>query len=547
MNESSLKIVLLVLSGDAKTACDWLKQNYASASLEIVSRYKLEKHSALGRVRAARQLRADIFVIATERLAWQRGQNAMLAFGALAGARQVVLIDSYGGVRKESGVGILARAPFRFAAESLASAAAIAQSRLRLTQLERAIQQREALTRQPAPDAIRIAYLRSTPSPGTPAGGAATHINGLINAAGELGAQLSVISNDNIAGLDESKLMLIDPEPIGITRAAFDLRNNLIFSAGVLREIERRPVDLIYQRYGRFTWAGVETSLRARVPLFLEYNGSEVWIGKHWDTSGMICLLERFERLNLSASTRIFVVSEVERQNLLRAGVPDEKIIVNPNGVDTQTFHPDVGGAAARGELGIGPDEILAGFVGTFGPWHGVLTLAKAICLLPADCRVRFLLVGAGKYSEEVEHIIRQGREQQTIFAGHVQHERVPALLDACDILLSPHVPLEDGSEFFGSPTKLFEYMAMGKGIVASRLGQIADVLADEQNALLIEPGSARQLADAILRLMKSRELRERLGAAARRAAIERHTWKQNAQRVINEYLSLSQGEREFG
>src|SRR5256885_9085484 len=55
---------------------------------------------------------------------------------------------------------------------SLASAAAIAQSRLRLTQLERAIQQREALTRQPAPDAIRIAYLRSTPSPGTPAGGA---------------------------------------------------------------------------------------------------------------------------------------------------------------------------------------------------------------------------------------------------------------------------------------------------------------------------------------------------------------------------------------
>ena len=103
MNESSLKIVLLVLSGDAKTARDWLKQNYASASLEIVSRYQLEKHSALGRVRAARQLRADIFVIATERLAWQRGQNAMLAFGALAGARQVVLIDSYGGVRKESG------------------------------------------------------------------------------------------------------------------------------------------------------------------------------------------------------------------------------------------------------------------------------------------------------------------------------------------------------------------------------------------------------------------------------------------------------------
>jgi glycosyltransferase involved in cell wall biosynthesis len=121
-----------------------------------------------------------------------------------------------------------------------------------------------------------------------------------------------------------------------------------------------------------------------------------------------------------------------------------------------------------------------------------------------------------------------------------VDHERVPALLDACDILLSPHVPLEDGSDFFGSPTKLFEYMAMGKGIVASRLGQIGDVLTDNETALLVEPGNAGQLADAILRLSKSREMRERLGVAARHAAIERYTWKQNAQRVIDAYHEVT-------
>ena len=58
----------------------------------------------------------------------------------------------------------------------------------------------------------------------------------------------------------------------------------------------------------------------------------------------------------------------------------------------------------------------------------------------------------------------------------------VPSLLDACDILVSPHVPLDAGAEFFGSPTKLFEYMAMGKGIVASRLGQIGEVLQHEKS-----------------------------------------------------------------
>ena len=428
------------------------------------------------------------------------------------------------------------------AKESVASAAAVKQSRSRLKELEQLVANRHALNFAPSSRDVSIAYLRSTPSPGSHAGGAATHINGFINAATELGANVRIISNDYIAGLDESRLTLIDPEPVGSTRAAFDLRNNLILTAGVLCELKRAPVDFIYQRYGRFTWAGVEASLQTGAPLFLEYNGSEVWIGKNWDMSGMIPLLERFERLNLEAAARIFVVSEVERQNLLRANIPDEKIIVNPNGVDTGTFRPGVGGEAARRELGIEEQETVAGFVGTFGPWHGVLTLANAIASMDDDAQVRFLLIGAGRFRDEVEQLIRDaGKERQVTFAGHVDHQKVPALLDACDILLSPHVPLEDGSEFFGSPTKLFEYMAMGKGIVASRLGQIGDVLTDEESGLLIEPGNARQLAGAILRLSESRELRERLGIGARRAAVERHTWKQNAQRVIDQYEGLSQ------
>src|SRR6266481_821829 len=135
-------------------------------------------------------------------------------------------------------------------------------------------------------------------------------------------------------------------------------------------------------------------------------------------------------------------------------------------------------------------------FVRTFGPWHGVLTLAEAITLLPDDCGVRFLLIGAGRFRDEVERILRSaGKAERVIFAGQVEHERVPALLDACDILLSPHVQLADGAEFFGSPTKLFEYMAMGKGIIASRLGQIGEVLVDGETALLVEPGNTGQLA----------------------------------------------------
>ncbi|HEU5237118.1 MAG TPA: glycosyltransferase family 4 protein [Pyrinomonadaceae bacterium] len=536
-----MKALLLVLSGDSERACTWVRDKYPDTSIEILSRYELEKNGALARLRIARQMHPDIFIITTERLEWQRGQNAILVFGALAGARRVIILDARGASREDTSASILARTPFRLMNESAASLSALIRSKSKLRKLEIEVAAGAPFTLRSDQKNLNIASLRSTPSPGSHAGGAATHINGFVNGATELGATINVISNDYIAGLDESRLNLIDPEPTGSTRAAFDLRNNLIFSAGVLRELERRPADLIYQRYGRFTWAGVEAGLRAAVPLFLEYNGSEVWIGKHWDMSGMIPLLERFERLNLKAASRIFVVSEVERRNLLRLGIADEKIIVNPNAVDTDKFRPDIGGASARQELGIGPREILAGFVGTFGPWHGVLTLAEAITLMPAKSSVRFLLVGAGRFRDEVERIIRTaGKTDSVIFTGHLDHERIPALLDACDVLLSPHVPLEDGSEFFGSPTKLFEYMAMGKAIVASRLGQIGEVLTDDESGILIEPGNARQLAEAILRLSESPDLRQRLGAAARLAAVEQHTWKQNAQRVIDEYRMLT-------
>jgi len=544
-----MKIVLLVLSGDPDQAREWLETNYNGAVIENISRGQLESSTPLGRIRALHSLRPEILAVATERLAWQSGQNDLLLFGTLAGARRVVLIDASGNSREEASAGVLARTPFRFAAESISSAAAVARSYSGLKKLERAVKSRSPIERGTSPAvsegstqnfaAPRLAYLRSTPGVGTQAGGAATHINGFVNAANAMGAEIRVISNDYIAGLDRTKLTLIDPEPLGSTRATFDLRNNLIFSAGAMREIERSPVDLIYQRYARFSWAGVAASLRTGVPLFLEYNGSEVWMGKHWDRGDMLPLLERFERLNLAAAARIFVVAEVERRNLLRAGVADEKIVVNPNGVDTEKFRPGIGGDAVRRELGVAADETLAGFVGTFGPWHGVLTLAEAITLLPANSRMRFLLVGAGRLREEVERIVgAAGKENLVIFSGHVQHQRVPALLDACDMLLSPHVPLADGSDFFGSPTKLFEYMAMGKGIVASRLGQIGEVLVDSETALLTEPGNASELADAILRLSKSRDLRERFGAAARRTAIERYTWKHNAQRVIDAYCS---------
>jgi glycosyltransferase involved in cell wall biosynthesis len=223
----------------------------------------------------------------------------------------------------------------------------------------------------------------------------------------------------------------------------------------------------------------------------------------------------------------------VERRNLTRAGIGSERIIVNPNGVDTDTFSPDCGGDEVRRSLGVA-NKTVVGFAGTFGPWHGAPVLAEAALLVSKSGQCHFLFVGEGEQRSEAEAIIEAaGSIVGVTFTGRIPHALVPSYLDACDILVSPHVESADGSEFFGSPTKLFEYMAMAKPVIASRLGQIADVIADGESGLLVEPGDSSALARAIERLAQDHALRARLGTAARSAVVEQYSWRHNAARVF--------------
>ncbi len=534
-----MKVVLIGLSGDIDHGRQKVAEHFPAAVIEIASREELLTAGALSRLTALRARRPDVLALVTERLAWQRGQDALLLFGAMAGAKRTIILDSFGGWREETRARSLAGAPARLVSEATVSRRAMKQAERELLRLEGELGRAHIPTRQlDQQRAPKIVYLRTTPGPGTQLGGAASHINGFLNAAEQLGASVSLVSNDEIAGLDAAKaITIIRPEPIGTSRAAFDIRNNLLFTKAATAEIEKQQPDFIYQRYSRFSWAGVDASLKTGLPLFLEYNGSEVWVGRHWDRVNRLDLLERYERLNLSAAARIFVVSDVERRNLEAAGVLTNKVIVNPNGVDTDTFRPGTGGDQARKKFDVGDNETLAGFIGSFGPWHGVQALAEAIRQIPATSGIRFLLVGSGSLLGQIKELLAAEEQSgRVIFTGSVNHRDVPVLLDACDMLVSPHVPLEDGSDFFGSPTKIFEYMAMGKGIVASRLGQIGEVLSHEATALLVNPGHVEELSEAIVRLAEDRSLRERLGQAARREAIQHHTWKHNAQTVLNTY-----------
>ena len=205
-----------------------------------------------------------------------------------------------------------------------------------------------------------------------------------------------------------------------------------------------------------------------------------------------------------------------------------------------QRFPDSSSNRAGRRQFGFSSDEVVFGFVGSFIAFHGAAILAEAfVDLARAYPNARLLLIGDGDERPRVTKIlgdlVGQGR---VVMTGQVPPAEIPTCLSACDVVVSPHVPLPGNTPFFGSPTKLFEYMAAGKAIVASRLGQIAEVLEDDRTALLVEAADPAALVAALKRLAGDRELRERLGRNAQTEAQD-YTWLANAQRVVEAFESL--------
>jgi glycosyltransferase involved in cell wall biosynthesis len=393
-----------------------------------------------------------------------------------------------------------------------------------------------------------IAYLIPSPENMGSSGGAISHIRGFLYGLKSSGRTCRVFSGTGLAQ-EAFKNEIVAPtgRPYFFWEAAM-LSYNFVFADGVQRRLGSSTPGAFYQRHCRFAIAGALLSRRLKVPLILEYNGPQGWIADHWDPTHFKSLVRLCEEVTLRSATRIIVVSEALRAELLQRGIAGGRIRVNPNAVDPDFFYPGRGRARGRTELNLEQEEVLIGFVGSFSLWHGIDILQEAIVGLlnsGAPCRLRFVLVGDGLLLGEMRSALAAYEKAgDVIFTGSVPREKVAEYLDAADILVSPHIPMPDGSRFFGSPTKIFEYMAMGKGIIASRLEQLAEVLEHDRTAWLVTPGSVAELAEAILHLALDPEKREALGSAARRAAVERHSWSHNVACALDD-ISLQRPQLE--
>jgi glycosyltransferase involved in cell wall biosynthesis len=398
---------------------------------------------------------------------------------------------------------------------------------------------------RPTPPRDRAApplYLRTDLSFGVRAGGSVGHIAGVINQLADAGPSPILLTTAPVPTIrpDVEVHQVAAPERFWNFRELPALALNDVFFDEAVRTIDGRRISMVYQRYSLDNFAGLRLAHHLGVPFVLEYNGSEIWMSRHWGrTLKYEALAERIERVNVAGADLVVVVSRPMRDELVGRGAPPDRILVNPNAVDPERYSPDADEAGVRRRLALDGKTVI-GFISTFQPWHGAEVLVEAFAILMREHPeyrdpVRLLMVGSGpRLAPSKQFIGAAGLDDAVRFTGLVPQEEGPQYLAACDVLVSPHVPNTDGTPFFGSPTKLFEYMAMGRGIVASNLDQIGEVLRHGETAWLVPPNDPDALASGLAHLIADRGLRTALGDAARRCALAQHTWRAHVRATLD-------------
>jgi glycosyltransferase involved in cell wall biosynthesis len=530
------KVFVLVLAGQQRDALTFAQRRYPACEAVVLSKTELRESGWKGQLLALRRLRGEALLIFTDSLESLQ-EPMLLKLSMLAHrCRETILADRSGTFEvsnRANILGLLLRSSIAALADMTVLACAWIGLQIFKVWL---LFGREAQLRNGLLD---VAFLCPSQAGLDTPGGALTHVTGFLSGLVQEGARAAVFSGQPLQGACDVHYISASRRS-HLFREAAALAYNIQFILAVRKLLRQKRARLLYQRHGKFLFAGAVLSRLMGIPLVLEYNASEDWMAKYWDPTRFSPWLRLCEKISVKAASLIVVVSNPLKQQLTEAGVSAERILVNPNAVDPEWFHPNCGGAKVRQDLGIRPADLVVCFLGTFSYWHGVGVLEQAIrSLLDKDRNsgraLKFLLIGDGPLAAQLRSELEPyTRDGSVIFTGAIPHKDVRAYLDAADILVSPHISIPGGRPFFGSPTKLFEYMAMGRAIAASALDQIADVLEHGKTSLLVKPGDPADLAEAIQRLAADTQLRMELGRNARATALARHTWRQNAKRVLD-------------
>ena len=217
-------------------------------------------------------------------------------------------------------------------------------------------------------------------------------------------------------------------------------------------------------------------------------------------------------------------------------GVKENYIFDAPVGADLEKFRLDIDGQWVRDKYGIE-----GGMVLYIGQLHGAqyvdILIRAANIVLHKSPHLKFLIVGEGFLMNELQkQVFDLGLEEKVIFAGAIPHEEVPFYIAAADICVAPFKYTEVTR--CKSPLKIIEYMAVGKIVVASCVGEVRNMLGG--CGILVEPGSHKALAEGILLAWeKKAEIKDKIRERARKRIEQKYNWRYTAGNILDAYKKI--------
>ena len=253
----------------------------------------------------------------------------------------------------------------------------------------------------------------------------------------------------------------------------------------------------------------------------------------------MLKWLTRLEMFLYRKATHIVPLTDAFKDNLIRRGIPAEKIDVVTNGVDTNNFSPDKINFDARERLGVGPDKFLVGYVGTIGMCQGLATIIDAAQRCQDNPDIIFLIMGEGAERPELEAEVRRRKLDRVIFQDFVPREDVVSYLGAMDatiVHLRPHPVFKTVI-----PSKIFENMAMGVPMVYAVEGHSADIVRTARAGVCIPSGDPQAMAETVIDLASNPEKRRQLSENAIKAVAQQFSRRVKAEEMAHVLETLLQ------
>jgi len=323
--------------------------------------------------------------------------------------------------------------------------------------------------------------------------------------------------------------------------------NSINIFLNILRLNKLYQFDVIHERLGLYSYGGILASRLLHIPHIVEINGPNIEEKKMFTQD--IPPIQKFtakiiRKFCLRLTHHIIAVSSNLKNFLMENSIVKNpnKIAVLPNAADTQAFDKDFDIAGIKKSLDLEGKFIIV-YTGTLQVLYAIEDIISALPLVLREIpNAILLIVGEGQAGEKLEKLSKELKITDKVgFTGYIDHMKIPEILSIADVVVAPFKEL--GMTFFGSAIKIFEYLSAGKPIVATKIGQIAEILQDQYTALLVEPSVVEEIANAIIRLAHDEQLRNYLARNAKTEA-QKYSWDKYADQLENIYTTLLEDRR---